>query len=240
MRGGFARLMRALDDLLFPERVACLSCEAALGEDEEDGLCPACARALARQRDEQEAREARDEWAQEGLPEGIAFVHAALGYEGVARRLILALKFSSVRAAAVPLARAMALLPAGEEEIIVPVPTTPKRLRRRGFNQAALLAEHMGRELGMTVCEALSRRDDRAEQTSLSGLERSRNLVGCVYAEDVVRGKRVLLVDDVYTTGSTARECARALIAAGATSVGVFTAARTVKGEDSIPEFLRR
>lgn len=240
MRAAFERLLRAMDDLLFPEHVGCLLCGAALGEDERDGLCPFCAQALERQQDEQQEREARGEWEEDGLPEGIAFVHAAFGYDGPARKLILALKFSGMRAAAVPLARAMTMLPGGEEEILVPVPTTKRRRRERGYNQAALLARRMGEELGMTVTEALTRRDERAAQTTLSGAERLRNLVGCMSADGQVRGKRVLLVDDVYTTGSTAREAARALYAAGALSVGVFAAARTIKGTREIPEFLRQ
>ncbi|MDO5377827.1 MAG: phosphoribosyltransferase family protein [Clostridia bacterium] len=240
MKQAMKRLLRALDDLLFPEHVGCLCCGTALGEDERDGLCAFCRDALERQQNEQQERETDGEWADDGLPEGIAFVHAAYGYEGLARRLILALKFSGARDAAVPLARAMAMLPGGEEEVIVPVPTTRRRLRERGYNQAALLARHMGEELGMEVCEALSRRDERAAQATLNRAERSRNLVGCMSSGGQVRGKRVLLVDDVYTTGSTAREAARALYAAGARSVGMFAAARTIKGAKSDPQFLRQ
>lgn len=240
IRAAAQRLLGALDDLLFPENVGCLCCGVALGEDEQDGLCPACQEELERQQDEQQRREADDAWAADGLPEGIAFVHAAFGYEGAARRLILALKFSGVRSAAVPLARAMAMLPSGEEEILVPVPTTRRRRRQRGYNQAALLAGRVGEELGMAAVEALTRRDAHAAQATLSRDARARNLVGCMRADGRVRGKRVLLVDDVYTTGSTAKEAARALYAAGARSVGVFTAARTIKGAKSDPAFLRQ
>jgi len=140
------------------------------------------------------------------------------------------LKYESVRAAAAPLAAQMTFLPLDEEEIIVPVPTDPKRERIRGFNQSALLAEHIGRTLGMRVERALVRVEARRPQTGLSAGQRRENLLGCMAASDAVNGRRVLLVDDVYTTGATAQEAARALRQAGAKSIRVFAAARA-KGD---------
>ena len=128
-----------------------------------------------------------------------------------------------MRAAAVPLARQMVFLPSADEDIIVPVPTDRKRQRKRGFNQATLLAQHVGRELGMEVCTALERVDSRRPQTGLTAAQRRKNLE---VSSGAVNGRRVLLVDDVYTTGATAQEAVRALRAAGAVSVGMFAAAR--------------
>lgn len=217
------RLLAALDDLLFPEDVLCLCCDHALGEDARDGICPSCMRALAQLAQAQEAREAEEG---EVLPEGLDYVHAAFPYEGQARTLIHRLKYESVREASVSLARQMVFLPSGEEEIIVPVPTDGKRQRKRGFNQATLLAQYVGRELGMEVCTALERVDSRRPQTGLSAAQRRTNLAGCMVSSGAVNGRRVLLVDDVYTTGATAQEAVRALRAAGAVSVGMFAAAR--------------
>lgn len=214
------RFVAFMDDLLFPDRVRCLCCSCALGDDEEDGLCPNCAQALAGQAVRQEELTPFVE-----LAPGLDSVHAAFPYEGQARMLILRLKFDCVRAAAVPLARAMLSLEGGEEEILVPVPTTKRRLRQRGFNQAQLLAQLLSDELGMTMIPALSREDDRAAQATLSAEARARNLRGCMRACADVRGKRVLLVDDVYTTGATASEAARALREAGAIGVSAFCAA---------------
>lgn len=221
LRRGWAALLA----LVYPDRVLCLCCGRAIGEDDEDGVCPDCVRALERLEACQRLREEKGE--PEALPEGVAYVHSVYLYTGPARALILRLKFERVREAAVPLAHAMAMLPGGEEELLVPVPTTKRRLRERGFNQARLLCDLMARELGMPMADALIREDDRAAQSSLSGEQRLNNLTGCMRALPAVRGKRVLLVDDVYTTGATAGEAARALIEAGAVSVGVFTAART-------------
>lgn len=223
------------DDWLFPERTACLCCDGALGEDEQDGLCPACAAAL-------EEAFARQDAAQRAGGEvaapGLAYVYAAYPYEGQAKRLIVRLKFGYVRAAAVPLARAMAMLPCGEEDVIVPVPTTRSRLRERGFNQAEVLSRHLGQTWGMRVLPALVRRDGHAAQSTLGARQRRENLRGCMCAVEDVLGRRVLLVDDVYTTGSTAMEAARALLEGGAASVGVLTAARAMAPQGAKGEAL--
>ncbi len=214
-----SRLLRALDDWLFPERVACLCCDAALDGDDQSGLCPGCAHALSRLAGEIEALPP---------PAGIDEALAAFPYADQPRQLILMLKFNSVRAAALPLARAMSSLPLGVYDALIPVPTTRRRLRQRGFNQAQLLAERLGEIWGMPVLPALSRRDEHAAQTKLSAENRRRNLEGCMEADSAVRGLRALVVDDVLTTGSTASEAARALLAAGAAQVGLVTAAKTV------------
>ena len=116
-----SRLLRALDDWLFPERVACLCCDAALGGDDQSGLCPGCAQALSRLASEIEALPP---------PAGIDEALAAFPYADQPRQLILMLKFNSVRAAALPLARAMSSLPLGVYDALVPVPTTRRRCGR--------------------------------------------------------------------------------------------------------------
>jgi len=217
-------LMRRLDELLFPEHVLCLCCDRALGEEAQDGICPACMDALRRLNMEQEERNGT---APRKPPKGIDYVYAAYPYEGPARQLVHRLKYDCIRAAHVPLAKPMAFLPSGEEAVIVPVPTDPVRLRRRGYNQAELLARYVGRHLGMEVVPALYRKEKRRPQTGLSAKERRENLRGCMAADDAIRGRRVLLIDDVYTTGSTACEAARALKEAGAVGVGMFVASCT-------------
>lgn len=230
IRRALSQIAAWTDDLLFPENVACFCCDHALGEADTDGLCPGCRRALAQLARRQEQREAQ---GGDELPEGIDELHAAFIYEGQARKLVHLLKYESVRAAAIPLAQQMAFLPSGEEEIIVPVPTDKKRERRRGFNQSALLAAHIAGELGMPMERALVRMEKRRPQTGLSAQERRENLVGCMAASEAVNGKRVLLVDDVVTTGATVCEAARALRKAGARSVCVFAAARAVGDPDA-------
>lgn len=233
--GALSRLAGWIDDLLFPQDVCCLCCGAGLG-GEEELLCAACADAL----ETLEARQAESARADDRpLPPGVGALCSLYPYEGQAKRLIRALKFGCVRRAALPLARGMAMLPTGEADLLVPIPTTKRRLRRRGFNQSELLAREIGRITGMETLCALKRRDDRAAQSSLPGRLRQGNLVGCMEASGEARGKRVLLVDDVYTTGATAAEAARALLGAGAVSVAMVTAARAMPDSGRVPLFLR-
>lgn len=221
------RLLAAMDELLFPSDVVCLCCDRALGEDAEYGMCPACAKALSRLR----AQQAQAEAERSELPEGIGFVRAAFPYDAQARTLVRRLKYESVRAAAVPLAAAMAQLDCGDAQLIVPVPTDERRRRRRGFNQATLLAQALGKALDLDVMEAVVRTRRCEPQTGLTAAQRRCNLLGCMAADSAVSGKRVLLVDDVYTTGSTVSEAARALKEAGAAGVCVLVAARAVQAD---------
>jgi ComF family protein len=116
-------------------------------------------------------------------------------------------------------------------DLLVPVPLHVTRLRERGFNQAFLLitkwAKHEGLCFdGMSLCRR--RRTD--PQTGLSRQERGRNIrkAFAVRKPETIQGKRILLVDDVYTTGATVNACARILLEVGAATVDVLTLARAV------------
>jgi ComF family protein len=114
-----------------------------------------------------------------------------------------------------------------QAEIVVPVPLSVPRRRRRGFNQAALLAEQVAPDLGCVLCNALVR-EDRTAQVGLGAARRLTNLAGafrCVDPAGVV-GRRVVLVDDVVTTGATVSACADTLARAGAGRVLVLAFAR--------------
>lgn len=109
-----------------------------------------------------------------------------------------------------------------------PVPLTPSRLRRRGYNQAAAIARGLTRALEIPLDEELlRRRDSRGTQTHRSREERWRSMEGVFYAPYPERAerRRILLIDDVLTTGSTLVRCAQALMEAGAESVSYYTLA---------------
>jgi ComF family protein len=116
-------------------------------------------------------------------------------------------------------------------DVIIPVPLHLERLRWRGFNQALLLSRTIGATYGIVVDPFLLERNrPTAPQTQLTGKERYTNVKGAFFVSTPaqVKDKRVLLVDDVYTSGATVHECARTLTKAGALVVDVFTLARVV------------
>jgi len=151
-------------------------------------------------------------------------------YGGSLRELIHLLKYQGMQPLARPLgAYLLRSLPRDEAfDAIVPVPLHWWRRWNRGFNQSELLARALSRSTGIPVRDALRRTRPTASQAGLSNTARRRNMVQAFRCrrEIAVRGKRILLVDDVMTTGSTATACARALKGAGATRVAVLTVAR--------------
>jgi ComF family protein len=114
---------------------------------------------------------------------------------------------------------------------IVPVPMHRRRLRERGFNQALLLAQEMGRRTGIPVLRRVLRRSEaHAPQSTLSRAERLESVKGAFELRDEgkVCGKHLLLMDDVFTTGATAEECVRVLLRGGAMAVDIVTLARSI------------
>lgn len=160
---------------------------------------------------------------------------ASLGpYDGSLRVVIHELKYRGRRRAAAQLAERLEREPRvrdvlGGADALIPVPLHPRRCRERGFNQAELLAAELGRRAAVPVSPAaLVRRTDTASQAGLTAARRRANVAGAfaVRHRSRVAGRVIVLVDDVYTTGATARACARALRAAGAAEVRLVTVAR--------------
>jgi len=116
-------------------------------------------------------------------------------------------------------------------DMILPVPLHKKRLRQRKFNQAGLLASNCFPELQRIIrTDVLFRSRQTQPQTGLSGKERRKNLSKAFSLKKTpeVKGKNILLIDDVFTTGSTVNECAKVLRKAGAKQIEVFTLARAI------------
>lgn len=114
-------------------------------------------------------------------------------------------------------------------DVVVPVPLHPSRLRQRGYNQAALLAWALSRRIGLPLdADALCRVRATASQMRLKAADRRHNVEGAFHCPtDRMKGRRVLLVDDVCTTGATLEACADALREGGAREVRALTLART-------------
>ena len=148
-------------------------------------------------------------------------------YDGPLRSILQAFKYDRRRSLAAPLGRLMRLRGAAvlaDADCVVPVPLHWRRRWRRGFNQALDLA----RQLGVPVRCALRRRGNTRTQTDLPADARLRNVRDAFVAtrRAGVSGLRLVLVDDVSTTGATLEACARVLMAAGAAEVRTLTAAR--------------
>jgi ComF family protein len=151
-------------------------------------------------------------------------------YDGPLRDLIHLYKYGRIRTLAKPLGDYLvSAFPLDQRfDVIVPMPLHWRRLWQRGFNQAALLARELSRRRGLPVVQAVKRKRFTAPQAGLTHAARRRNVSAAFVPrrQDAVQGKRVLLVDDVLTTGATASACARALKRAGARYVAVLALAR--------------
>lgn len=160
-----------------------------------------------------------------------AKVHAVGPYTGTLQEAIQRFKYHGQLPLEVPLGALLVatLRAAGgpRPDLLVPVPLHLNRLRQRGYNQALQLARQAERHLGIPVAPALLRRvRDTASQQGLDAATRKNNLKGAFAVTKPLLGRRLLLVDDVLTTGATARECAAALRAAGAVAVEVAVLGR--------------
>ncbi|BBO86662.1 amidophosphoribosyltransferase [Desulfosarcina ovata subsp. sediminis] len=167
-----------------------------------------------------------------------AFARArALGiYDETLRSAIHALKFRGIVALAAPLGDLLLDVfrrhwEPGEIDLVAPVPLYRRRFRQRGFNQAYLLIRHWNLPTGGTIVrDLLVRRRATAPQTGMDRRQRRRNIKNAfgVRQPGQAAGKRVLLVDDVLTTGATADACARTLLQDGAERVDLLTLARAL------------
>jgi ComF family protein len=221
------RFLEGLLALLFPQRTVCHVCGAPLSAAE-SLLCAPCAAALRRCALPPKRAEIR-------LVENIGFAASAFAYRGTASALVKALKFGSDYTAALPLAEGMAgiyaaLGPLRDAELCVPVPVHRRRLRQRGYNQAAILAQAFAEFAGLPpAADALTRVHHKRSQIGQGREARKTNVYGAFAVSEggaqTVSGKTVLLIDDVLTTGATAEECARTLLLAGARRVMLLTAA---------------
>jgi ComF family protein len=165
-------------------------------------------------------------------------------YVSPLREAIHLFKYGRKVALAAPLSRLIIdQFPACESfDMVIPVPLHIDRLREREFNQSLLLADRIGHHFGLRVsCTALVRIRPSPQQTALRRKERLKNLRGVftVPHPPSISGKRILLIDDVLTTGTTVNECAKALRKAGSSDVYVLTLGRTME-KSQIPDRLLR
>lgn len=158
-------------------------------------------------------------------PTELDYVASAYRYERRAAQAVRRLKFSRTTSLAMPMShilrRAASRLEGPEPDATVPVPIHYRRRAMRGFNQAELLCDAFSRSVYRS--DLLRRVRYTRPQVGLTRIERLENLQGAFRASSAAAGLHVLLLDDVFTSGGTAVECAKALKAAGAIKVGILT-----------------
>lgn len=229
-----------LREFFFPRGAECLVCGDPRRADGTYCLCPECRRELLALRLRENAcircMYPLDEkgvcpFCKAGRLAPMTAGYGAFRYAGAARTLVRLLKYGYQDEAAAALASVMAQrVPDGRYDALVPVPLHRTRQRMRGGNQARILCVLVEEKTGIPILDALVRTRKTGEQARLKGVgARSRNVRGAFAVQGEVKGLRLLLVDDVRTTGATARACAGALLAGGAADVGILTAAIAVE-----------
>jgi ComF family protein len=243
----FRRLLLPLAAVLLP--ADCLVCGRHLPSQHEGGVCLPCWKSFRRLEGPCCRRCGDPVFVfEEPVPPPVFLCHDCRGlvrpfdrcrsagiYDGALREAIHRVKFGGETALGRSLGRWLARsLPgeASEADLVAPVPLHPKKVRSRGFNQSELLSAAVAAAASLPHRpRLLSKKTPTHSQTGLSRKERRRNLKGTfsLAAGMPVVGCRVLLVDDIFTTGCTVEECARVLRRAGARSIRVLTLARTIR-----------
>ena len=186
----------------------CLKCGKGLSDNYIDNICPDC-------------KEAKFSFHS---------AYSCFYYNSGGKELIHKLKYEGKKEAAKILAGYMAQLICEEDlkgDIIVPVPIHESKMEIRGFNQSMAIGEYLSNYIFLPIWDCLVRVRNTKDQYNLDKYERKTNLIDAFSIDMLynVRNKGILLIDDIYTTGSTVEECSKELIKAGANKVYVVTAA---------------
>lgn len=221
-------------DMIYPPRIYCICCRKPINEGHSYSLCSTCMNHI--------------HWYDgTPLPHDEFEAYSCATYGLYERTIVFNLKYNGNKYIAKEMAeimhdrldieRTVAAQqvtkdkehdnPSFDYDIIVPVPMHHKKQKQRGFNQAALLGEYLARLEGKECLpEALIRKKNTKPMRGLGPEARRENIknIFCMNPamEERVKGKNILLLDDIYTTGSTARECGLVLAAAGAASIKIF------------------
>ena len=228
-------------DILFP--VKCVSCgDPVLSFDR--GICPDCSRKLV--------------FISDGCPRCSGIIYdktcticshrefypekniILFEYKEAAMKLVHALKFKGIRSIAeafIPYACERIGEIAAEFDIITSVPMLRKKVKSRGYNQSAVIAEGVAKKLGKFYLPILRERENSLVQRDLNYTERFINVIDRyeIIENNRIIDKKILVVDDVFTTGATLNECSRCVLAGGASKVFTFAVARSdLRRPDSI------
>ncbi len=212
-------LERALA-LLFPTRCICCGCYIS----SEEFICLGCL---------DELEDCKSSRSKAVSYYGKSFIiHSAFSYKSAAGASIKLLKFAYNPENAKPMGDILAgkarRLKTKDYDVVTAVPMMSNKKLSRGYNQSELIAKQMAKQLGIKFdAGCIKKMRETKEQHTLSGLERKTNIRGAFAASEQVKGKHIIIVDDVATTGSTICECAETVLRAGARKVTLMTFAAT-------------
>ena len=234
------KVIEKLGLLVFPGESICMICNKPLGNTEK-GICLKCISSIPRiaspycSKCGKPLSKARVKLCNDCYSTPIRYFsyNRSYGeYNGILKQVIIDFKYKNKRSLTYPLG--FLLFKLFEEQrwekpdYIIPVPLSRKRLSHRGFNQASLLCEFLSSKTQIPVLSNILIRVNATEhQTKLGKYERQENVKDAfrVMENDMIKGNKILLIDDVYTTGSTLDECSKVLIDAGATKIYTLTLA---------------
>lgn len=226
-------------DLIFPEQFTCNFCGEELKEHSSSGLCENCESALIKNNGNKCQKcsspildESKYCLNCQNNKRYFDSASSVFVYTGVAKTLINRFKTSNQKYLYKTLVYYMLNEFAEKNfpaDILVSVPMSDKKLKKRGYNQSALLAGELAKRLNVSYCDCLIKTRDTLGQHELPRAERLTNLNGAFSVTDknLVKGKSVVIIDDTFTTGSTVSEIAKELYEAGAASVNALCFAAT-------------
>lgn len=234
----FKKLAKNIDEIFCPQHITCNLCGAEIFDDGD--FCPDCLKIIPKNDGAictncgrtttiptKRCYSCSGEWA-------VDKARSAFLYEDGVESLIKAIKYGGKKYLAevlAPYLKNVYVKNFFAPDIITFVPMTDKKVRKRGFNQAKLLAEELGKLVDNRPIGLLLKIKDTPEQKTLDLEERKENLLHCfkVIDKDLVKDKKILLIDDVLTTGATAHAISKTLKKAGAKSVYLLTVASVQK-----------
>lgn len=227
---------------LFPKDIKCIACDKELSHENRYCLCEECLNSLPRSASHicQKCGESLDSLAdyclscKDHIERYFTFARAPLIYDGIVVKLIHDLKYHNKQFLGEYLSRIIVdefIKHNFDVDVVVPIPLNPIREKQRGYNQALLLSVCFEKELGLLLdTENFIRVANTPTQTELTKDERKHNLENAFKVTDkqYYKNKRVLLIDDVYTTGATMEEASKTLLKSGAKEVYCMSLAHTM------------
>lgn len=213
-----SRLMDRILDAIYPPNVTCAICSIEAHTDKH-GLCADCAALI-------------ETAGQIGKSEFIDGIYCAVHYTKHIAAAVHNYKYNDARYLCRFFASLIELPECWQIDAVLPIPLHPNKLKKRGYNQSALIACELCKKYGLVLDESLAARiRDTQSQRELDRPQRAENMRGAFAASDSARDKRILIIDDVFTTGATMNECAKALKAKGA--LCVYAASACIAGADN-------